>query len=279
MKIFVLGHSGMLGRYVFDYFRNKGYEVNGLSRNKLDASKITEPALRAILDDYSAEKDDVIINCMGVIKSVIDARGTIDAIKVNSLFPHMLGALSKEMGYKMIHITTDCVFSGNDGNYTEDSLHDCTDVYGKTKSLGEPTSCTVIRTSIIGDEVTTNRSLIEWVKSQRGNEINGYLNHHWNGMTCFQTAKVFEDIITHNKFWGGVRHIFSPNSLTKHELVSAIAKTYDLDIKITPHLTQDKCDRTLSTTYVGANHPDTFNIPDIEDQIDEQKDNPPPIYV
>lgn len=280
MKVYVLGHTGMLGTYVYAHFKNTGYKVVGINRSNLDVAKsdLSVPQLRAWLSHKGVKKDDVIINCMGTIKSMIDDHGTLIAIKVNSLFPHLLANACEKEGCKLIHITTDCVFSGEDGNYTEDSLHDCTDVYGKSKSLGEPSNCTVIRTSIIGEEVRTARSLIEWVKSQEGKTINGYTNHHWNGVTCHQLAKVFDDIIKYNKFWNGVRHIFSPDSVTKHNLVQMIIKIHQLNIEVIPFETDTICDRSLSTTYAGMNHPDTFNIPYIEAQLVEQKDNPPPIY-
>lgn len=276
MKIFVLGYKGMLGRYVYDYLRDNGYEVIGLTRYDIDAS-IPDLPLHSIFFRLNAKEGDAIINCIGAIKPQVDKLGTFNAIKVNSIFPHVLAEFCEERGYKLIHITTDCVFSGNEGEYTEESLHDCTDVYGKTKSLGEPSNCTVVRTSIIGEEFGTSRSLIEWVKSQDGKTVNGYLNHQWNGLTCLQVAKVFCNIIENNKYWMGVRHIYSPDSLNKYELVKSIASAHELNIEVLPVDGPSKCDRTLSTSYVGLNNSDTFNIPHIMSQLEEQFYNPPKI--
>lgn len=275
MKVYVLGYKGMLGRYVYIYLKSKNFDVIGLTRNDIDADKSTynEPLLKSILFHKGFKKDDVLINCIGTIKPMVDKYGTLTAIKVNSLFPHLLANVCKKEGYKMIHITTDCVFSGKDGFYNENSPHDCIDIYGKSKSLGEPTNCTVIRTSIIGEEVGQSRSLLEWVKSMNGKTANGYTNHNWNGLTCFQVAKIFEDIIVNNKYWLGVRHIFSPNIMNKFELVSAIADIYDLDIEVVPTEAATKCDRSLSTIHCDI----TFEIPDIEAQIQEQYYNPPNI--
>ena len=275
MKIFVLGYKGMLGRYVYDYFY-KDYEVIGIARDILDASKATNEVLRHTIFRNLVKEGDVLINCMGVIRPHgMDGAERASTIMVNSIFPNLLADICEEKGCKLIHVSTDCVFSGADGNYTEKSPHDPVDVYGMTKSLGEPSNCTVIRTSIVGEEVGTSKSLIEWVKSQEGKTINGYTNHHWNGVSCHQLAKVFEDIIKYNKFWKGVRHIYSPRSVTKYELVQMIIKTHSLNIEVTPFETETKCDRTLSTVYMGMNHSDTFNIPDIMSQLEEQKDNPP----
>lgn len=271
MIVFVLGASGMLGTYVRQYLKDADYDVVGLTRNEIDAADVNVQ-IRSALAAHGAQPNDVVINCIGTIKPQVDKLGDLNAIKVNSLFPHSLAKVCEEKGYKLIHITTDCVFSGAEGNYNEEALHDCTDVYGKTKSLGEPSNCTVVRTSIIGEEFGTTRSLIEWVKSEDGNVVNGYLNHQWNGLTCYQVAKVFEDIISNNKYWKGVRHIHSPNSLNKYELVKSIVEAHKLDIHVTPTDGPSKCDRSLSTIYDDCG---SFNVPDIMTQLVEQYENPP----
>ena len=270
MTVYILGPKGMLGRYVEAYLRSKSYNVIGFTRKKIDAAKVLETPIRAILFHGLIKEGDVIINCMGAIKPQVDKLGTLNAVKVNSMFPHIMADVCEEMGVHLIHISTDCVFSGNDGHYTEESLHDCTDVYGKSKSLGEPENCTVVRTSIIGEEIDTSRSLIEWVKSQDGKQVNGYLNHDWNGLTCHQTAKVFEDIIRNKKYWKGVQHIHSPNSLNKYELVKGIAEAHELNIDVSPTNGPVACDRTLATI-----HEHDFDIPDIQTQLVEQYNNPP----
>jgi len=269
MKIYVFGYKGMLGRYAYSYLKSKNYEVIGISRNEIDIIEDgqNENKLKPALFHIGVKKNDIIINCAGTIKPMVDKFGVLNAIRVNSIFPHVLSNLCKSEGYKLLHITTDCTFLGHYGSYKETDPHDCTDVYGKSKSLGEPKNCTVIRTSIIGEEIGQNRSLIEWIKSMKNKTANGYINHYWNGLTCLQVAKVFEDIIVNNKYWDGVRHIFSPNILDKYELVSTVSKIYDLNINVNPIEATVKCDRSLSSIYKND-----FNIPDIETQIIEQKD-------
>lgn len=278
MKIFVLGHTGMLGRYVYAHFQRTGYDVIGLTRKEIDVSQ-PDPPIRSVFARYGATPKDVVINCMGTIKSVVDNHGTLKTIRVNSIFPYLLANVCEEKDYHLIHITTDCVFSGNDGNYTEESPHDCIDVYGKTKSLGEPPNSTVIRTSIIGEEFGTSRSLIEWVKSQNGKMVQGYVNHRWNGLTCHQTAKVFEDIVKNKKYWKGVRHIYTPEAVTKCDLVKSIAHVHGLNIEVNPVDGPTYCDRTLSTSvYDEESHMPyslTFGIPDIVTQLEEQIKSPP----
>jgi len=274
MKVFVLGYTGMLGRYVYAHFQRNGYDVVGLSRNELDVSQ-PEPPLRSVFARYGAKPKDVVINCMGTIKSVVNNHGTLKTIRVNAIFPHLLANVCEEKECHLIHVTTDCVFSGDDGNYHEVDLHDCTDVYGKSKSLGEPLNCTVIRTSIVGEEFGTSRSLIEWVKSQDGKTVNGYLNHRWNGVTCHQLAKIFEDIIKNERYWKGVRHIFTPEAVNKYGLVSLIAQVHKLNIKVKPVDVPIKCDRTLLTIHNDCE----FDIPDILTQLEEQYNNPPNLNI
>lgn len=269
MKIYVFGSHGMLGRYVYAYFKIKGYDVVGLTRETLDVSLFNEVQLDAALFHKGFEKNDIIINCAGIIKPQVEKVGIIETIKVNSLFPRYLANISEKYGFKMIHITTDCVFGCDGGKYTENSPHDCTDIYGKSKSLGEPDNCTVIRSSIIGEEIGQSRSLIEWVRSMENKEANGFTNHYWNGVTCFQMVKIFEEIITKNRYWLGVRHIFSPEIVTKFELVKMISDIYNLNVQVKPIDAPVKCDRSLSTIYDN----NKFDIPPLWDQIKEQYEN------
>ena len=177
----------------------------------------------------------------------------------------VLAKSADELEVKMIHITTDCVFTGNKGSYTESDIHDISDVYGRSKSMGEPLNSTIIRTSIIGEEKNTKRSLVEWIKSNKDKTVFGFTNHLWNGLTCLQVAKVIDEMIQKNIFWKGVRHVHSPRSLDKQQLVQLISDIYNLNITITPKETDQKCDRSLST-----NNP-TFDIPDLSIQIQEMK--------
>lgn len=266
MKVYVFGFTGMLGRYVYTYLKSKNYDAVGISRETIDASVFNEQQLKSALSYKGFRKGDIVINCMGTIKPQVDKLGVVTAIKVNSLFPHYLANICEQEGYKMIHITTDCVFGCNGEKNTEELPHDCTDVYGKTKSLGEPNNCTVVRSSIIGEEVGQSRSLIEWVKSMENKSANGYTNHYWNGVTCLQMAKVFEIIISSNKYWIGVRHIFSPEIVNKYELVQMISDIHGLNVHLTPVEAPTKCDRSLSTIYTDTD----IYIPPLKEQIEEQ---------
>jgi len=133
--------------------------------------------------------------------------------------------------------------------------------------LGEPEESTIIRTSIIGEELRNFSSLLEWVKLNKGKEVNGYTNHIWNGITCLQFAKVCKDVIDSGKFWRGVRHITSPEAISKFDLVRLISDVYDLNIKVIPHETETKCDRSL----ISVRDEIVFEVPELKKQLLEMK--------
>lgn len=265
MKIFVFGSNGMLGRYVYSYFKHNNYDVIGLTRKEISILDQNESYLHALLFDLGLKEGDVVINCIGTIKQRKDVDDII-FIYINSIFPRILSNVCEKMKVNMIHPSSDCVFSGLKGDYTESDLHDAIDVYGKTKSLGEPNNATVIRTSIIGEEIGQSRSLIEWVKSNKNKTVNGYSNHYWNGITCLQFATICKNIIDKNLFWKGVKHIFSPTKVSKYELVKMISDIYDLNITVNLHTTDIPCYRDINTNFEPI-----ISIPELIDQLKELK--------
>lgn len=266
MKVFVFGANGMLGNYIKSYLLQQ-YDVIPLTRYDYDLEYLSIDSLERFILDRRLIKGDIIVNCAGVIPQSSKQRDINTRLYfiINSIFPIVLSMLCKKYGLKMIHITTDCVYSGRKGNYNEDSLHDETNDYGLSKSLGDMSSCTIIRTSIIGEEIKNERSLLEWIRFNAGKEINGFVNHHWNGVTCLQLAKVIENIIKNNKYWEGVRHIFSPRAVSKYELLKIINDIYELNITINKYETQT-VDKTITSLYDKS-----FDIPDLSVQIDEMK--------
>lgn len=266
MKIFVFGSNGMLGRYVSTYFKLNGYDVIGLSRKEITITDITEVELHAKLFHIGLKEGDVVINCIGTIKQRKDVDDII-FIYINSIFPRILANVCEKMNVNMIHPTTDCVYDGLKGRYTETDLHNATDVYGKTKSLGEANNATVIRTSIIGEEIGQSRSLVEWVKSNKDKTVNGYTNHYWNGVTCLEFAVICQTIIDKNLYWKGVRHIFSPTKVSKYELVKMISDIYELNITVNPFTPDVPCYRDINS----INKTD-IDIPELFEQIKQMKE-------
>ncbi len=274
MKIYILGSSGMLGRYVSKYL-GQSFDIVEVGRTSVDAAKATEEALLQSFSDLGVKEGDVIINCVGTIKPRVDELGDVNAILVNSVFPRLLANTVEKVGAHMIHPTTDCVYTGLRGAYSEEDKYDVSDVYGMTKALGEPANCTVVRTSIIGEEVGQKRSLVEWVKSNANQTVFGFTNHLWNGVSCLQFAKICEQIINEKSFWKGTKHLHS-NTLNKKELVETISKIYALNITVTPKETPVMCDRTIITIH--KENLETFNIPTLEEQIKDLKEFSPVLH-
>ena len=264
MTIFIFGCNGMLGNYVYTYFASKtNYNIIGITRKDID---LADPVNFRLLNGQFSSSD-IIINCAGVIPQRNNSM-LVESIMVNSVFPQYIDKACQKVGAKFINISTDCCFSGQKGSYNEDSIHDALDTYGRTKSLGEPLNASTIRTSIIGEELNNFCSLIEWVKSNKNKEIDGYINHVWNGVTCLQFAKICEYMIDNNFYWEGVRHITSPNEITKYNLVRLISKVYELNVVVTPSEADECCNRTLSS--IRPSFP--LATPDLEVQLMEQKE-------
>lgn len=254
MKIVLFGSTGMLGRYIYSILKNN-YDVLCILRSNYDIEIDSWNKLEEILIS-SLQKNDVIINCAGIIPQKYKNNKYNTFIKINTLFPHKLNEITKKNDYKLIHITTDCVYDGLKGNYSIKDTHTATDIYGISKSLGETDDSTIIRTSIIGEELTGKKSLIEWIKSNKNGKINGYTNHHWNGITCLELAKIIKNMLDNNIFWNGVKHIFSPNIVTKYELCCCINEIYKLNINIEEY--EDSISKSM--TLCGENLFDLNNI-------------------
>ena len=270
-KIFIFGSNGMLGTYVSKLMKDS-FTTISFTRKDYDINNLNEKDLKNLLifngKEIGINKGDIVINCAGIIPQSSNRR-TIDKkmyYKVNALFPIFLGNICSEKKARLIHITTDCVFSGKKGNYDENDSHDETSDYGVSKSLGELCEGTIIRTSIIGEEVRNKTSLLEWIISNSNKEINGYTNHKWNGVTCLQLSKIIKEIVTKKMYWSGVRHIFSPISVSKYELSTIINDIYKLNIKINKYETDKSIDKTLTTVY---NENQKFKIPELKKQISE----------
>jgi len=264
MKVFLFGANGMLGNYVRSYLSQNNIQVIPLTRKDFDLEELSVLSLKKFLEDKGLGADDVIVNCAGVIPQASKDRelSKRNYYKINSILPIILSMLTTNM----IHVTTDCVFSGKTGGYHEYSTHDEINDYGTSKSLGELCDGTIIRTSIIGEELTNKRSLLEWVISNENRTINGYSNHFWNGVTCLQLAKIIYKIIIENAYWKGVRHIYSPTTVSKYELCKMISDIYELNIKVKEFDTE-KVDKSLTTIYQVD-----INIPELMDQIKEMRE-------
>ena len=272
VKIIVFGNEGMLGNYIYKYLKSLNkYNIIGINRSKYDAMNNSSEKLKDILlkNVINCNQEVYVINCIGLIPHASKNYMINDKmyIKINSIFPQILSQICVELKIKMIHVTTDCVYNGDKGNYIETDDHNETNIYGITKSLGEPDNCMVIRTSIIGEELKNKRSLVEWLKSNKGGTIKGYSNHYWNGITCLEFAKILDNVINSELYWIGVRHIFSPNVVSKYDLLRLVNKIYNLNIKIQKYDEGiKKVDKTMCSIYDNM-----IQIKSISEQIEELK--------
>ncbi len=208
------------------------------NRNALDFTTI-EPFL---LD----HKPEVVINCVGIIKQRPEAKESIPSILLNALLPHRLADVCRRWGGRVIHISTDCVFSGRQGNYKEEDVADAEDLYGRTKLLGEVTSgnTLTLRTSIIGRELVHHESLLEWFLNQNHKRVFGYRHAFFSGLTTNRLADVVGDLIERHAHLRGLYHVTSQR-VSKYELLCLLRDAYGLDIEILPN--DDLfCDRSLS---------------------------------
>lgn len=176
-----------------------------------------------------------------------------DILRVNAMFPRNLAKYCLEKRIRCFHITTDCVYSGRKGKYTENDRFDANDVYGMSKNAGESNDCMVLRTSIIGKEKGRSRSLLEWAISQRGKAVNGFTNHIWNGVTTLFLAEIIKTMLDRDIYERGVFHIFSKEFVSKYELLKMISDTNDLNLRITKVDSPEPCDRSLATIFTVNN--------------------------
>lgn len=247
-KIMILGSAGMLGHIVYNYLSetNKYRIIDASFSTKLNAYSYTLNVTDqlAVESFIKAEKPDIVINCIGVLISG-SQEDPSNAIYINSYFPHQLSKLLRETGGKLIHVSTDCVFSGKKGGYVETDFRDADDTYGRSKALGEVINNhdLTVRTSIIGPELKENgEGLFHWFMKQTG-EINGYTKAFWGGVTTLELAKVIEETIEQNIT--GLLHISNGNKISKYDLLSLIKKIWRVEQLIINQVEGKHIDKSL----------------------------------
>lgn len=233
----------MVGNAIFQFLKDfSGFDVYGTVRFNLNNKKEKNIFYNFCANDLenlsqvlSKLKPDVVINCIGIIKQLNGKQNnSINQIKINSLFPHKLAFYVTKSGGRLIHISSDCVFSGFKGNYLESDLADATDLYGITKFLGELKykNTITLRTSIIGHERQSNLSLVNWFLAQ-SEEVDGFKNAIFSGLTALELAKILLKLVIPRPDLHGLYHIAS-KPISKLDLLKILAKTYQKKIKINP---------------------------------------------
>lgn len=221
----------------YGFFEKSNLYENVLVENIEEISKIVETL-----------KPDYLINCIGIIKQLPSAKNSVKTIKINALLPHQLAEICDLYNSKLITISTDCVFSGEKGFYGEEDVSDARDLYGKSKHLGEVTEGRhlTLRTSIIGRELGSAHSLIEWFLSNRGKKIKGFANAIYTGFPTNVFADIIADLILNHKNLSGLYHV-SSEPISKYELLILAKKHFQIEIEIEKDL-KFKIDRSLDST-------------------------------
>lgn len=260
MKILVLGATGMLGNAVFRLFsESKEYEVYGSVRSN-DALRFFSDQLRKhiitnidvedidrLMHLFTAVRPDVVINCIGMIKQLESSNNPLEIIPLNAIFPHRLEKLCQFSKSRLIHMSTDCIFSGKKGGYTEGDVSDALDLYGRSKYMGEVEgeNSITLRTSIIGHELAGKRSLIDWFLGQ-SSSVKGYRRAIFSGLPTVELARVIRDYVIPHPELRGVYHV-SANPINKFELLMQVAKAYEKKIEIVAD-DEVSIDRSLDST-------------------------------
>jgi dTDP-4-dehydrorhamnose reductase len=246
MKVIILGVSGLIGHKLLQKL-STDFEVYGtLHREKSKYKNLALFSGQKIIENIDinefdvlkgvlcAVNPDVILNCVGITKRKMDVNKPLDAIMVNSAFPHRLAKWSRYHKKRVIHFSTDCVFNGKIGNYNETSEASADDTYGKTKYLGEINydHTLTIRSSFIGQELFDKTELFEWFLSQNGKQIKGFKNTLYSGVSTTYMAIVVKDIILNHPNLSGLYQLAPEKPISKFDLLTLAKKVFNVDVDI-----------------------------------------------
>lgn len=260
MRVLIFGGSGMLGHKLsqklkdnFEIYstiregKNKYQEIPFFEGIKI-IPQICVEDFDLITNTLRSISPNVVINAVGVIKQLPDAKNNVKTLTINSLFPHQLASFTTEHNIRLINISTDCVFGGKKGDYTEDDFPDAQDLYGKSKNLGEVVekNCLTLRTSIIGRELFTSHSLVEWFLSNRGKKTRGYVNAIYTGFPTVVLAEILSNVITDYPTLSGLFHV-SSEKINKYDLLRLINREFSANVEIEP-FEDFYVDRSLDST-------------------------------
>ncbi len=245
-RVLVLGGTGMLGHKLWQVLDSL-LDVHVTVRASADAvgrMELFDP-VRTVAD-VSAERfdtveravaavePDVVVNCIGIVKQLRAAHDPIASISINSLFPHRVAQLCRREGARLIQISTDCVFSGRTGGYSERDIPDPVDLYGRSKLLGEVADgdCLTVRTSIIGRELSGANGLLEWFLAQE-QSVRGFRRAIFSGLTTHALARVLAAVISEHPALRGIRHVASA-PISKHDLLCMLRDAYRSSVEVVP---------------------------------------------
>lgn len=260
MRVLIFGGSGMLGHKLSQLFRERfdtwatvrghgaAYARYGIFERERTLGAIDAADFDTVVRAVASVRPDVVVNAIGIVKQLPEARDPILSLTINSLFPHRLASLCQAAGTRLIHVSTDCVFSGRKGGYVESDISDAEDLYGRTKFLGEVTGpgCLTIRTSIVGRELNSSNGLVEWLLGNRGRRVNGFTEAIFSGLTTNRLAHTLADIVANHSDLSGLYHV-SSQPISKYDLLRLICDAYGAQIEIDP-VPGPRCDRSLDSS-------------------------------
>ena len=246
MRVLVLGATGMLGHRVVQRL-SRDAEVWAPVRSTpptaltavIESARLLQGVIAespdSVVGALRLARPDAVINCIGIVKQHPAAKEPLPSILVNSLFPHRLATLCRLVGARLVHLSTDCVFSGRRGGYREDDEPDPDDLYGRTKLLGEVTGagCLTLRTSMIGWQLSGSTGLLEWLAERRDGSVDGYRNAFFSGLTTAALSDVIADVVHRQPRLEGLYHI-STAPISKHDLLERVAHALDWSTTVVP---------------------------------------------
>lgn len=259
MRILILGGDGMLGHQLFISLRER-HDVRVTLRQPLAAyldcrlfdsstafGSIDARALERLAEVFAAVRPEAVVNCIGVVKQRHSAKEAIPSLEINAILPHRLAVLCRMTGARLIHISTDCVFSGSKGAYLETDPSDAEDIYGRTKYLGEvaESNCLTLRTSIIGHELARMTGLLEWFLAQKG-PVSGFSKAIFSGFTTIELSRVIERVLSEHKEASGVYQV-SSEPIDKYSLLLLLRQHLSPATEVLPD-TRLVIDRSLDST-------------------------------
>lgn len=278
MKILILGGDGMLGHQLLKSLKQR-HEVKVTLRQNLSSylkfelfseanaySGVDVRSFERLAEVIADFRPEAVINAVGIVKQRLTSKESIPSLEINSLLPHRLAVLCKVAGARLIHLSTDCVFSGKKGNYREDDFSDAEDLYGRSKFLGEvlDSNCLTLRTSIIGRELSRHQSLLDWFLAQTG-VVKGFENAIYTGFTTLEISRIIEMMLVNFPNAFGIYQI-SSNPINKFELLKLFREKFNHNLEIIP----DKsfiCDRSLDSIRFRSEF--SYAPPTWSDMIEE----------
>jgi dTDP-4-dehydrorhamnose reductase len=249
VRVLILGGAGMLGHKVWQSFRDRfdawvtlrGRAADYAGLGLFDPERTIDGVDGARPEDLaramSVARPDVVINCIGVVKQRPEGKDPIVSLTINALLPHRVAALCRAAGARLVHVSTDCVFSGRTGGYREEDAPDAADLYGRSKLLGEPheadPDALTLRTSIVGRELRAASGVTEWFLSHRGGTVPGYTRAVFSGLTTQALAGLLGDLVARPAPLRGLYHVSSA-PITKFELLQRLDSAYRAGVRIEP---------------------------------------------